>query len=147
MSSHSVDGYWKIGTGTVPCGRLVRGFFDLRHGGVFRRIRVHCVDEEIDIVDEHEALGILRQLSELVGIETGAESSHVIGFDAVSAARGWRMTVLSAVACLKPLNEQPQDLFDRVGGGWISLAQVMIKLFGGGVHGLSLANGLRDSKV
>jgi hypothetical protein len=57
------------------------------------------------------------------------------------------MAVLSAVACLKPLNEQPHDLFDRVGGGWISLARLVIKLFGGGIHGASLANGLRDGKV
>jgi hypothetical protein len=41
----------------------------------------------------------------------------------------------------------PHDLFDRVGGGWISLAQVMIKLFGGGVHSRSLANGLSNGKV
>jgi hypothetical protein len=34
-----------------------------------------------------------------------------------------------------------------VGGGWISLAQVMIKLFGSGVHGVSLANGRRDGKA
>ncbi len=117
------------------------------HGGVLCRIRVHREDEEIDIDDEHEALEILRQLSELVCIETRAESSHVMSFDAISAACGWRMAVLSAVTCLKPLNEQPHNLFDRVGGGWISLAQVMIKLFGGGVHGVSLANGLRDGKA
>ncbi len=117
------------------------------HGGVLCRIRVHREDEEIDIDDEHEALEILRQLSELVSIETGAESSHVMGFDAVAACRVWLLAVLAAFACLKPLNEQSHDLFDRVGGGWISLAQVMIKLFGGGVHGVSLANGLHDGKA
>lgn len=79
-------------------------------------------------------------------IETGAESSHVVGFDAVSACRVWLLAVLAALACLKPLNEQSHDLFDRVGGGWISLAQITMKLFGGGVHGVSLANGLRDDK-
>jgi len=86
-------------------------------------------------------------LSKLVGIETGAESSHVMSFDPVAACRVWLLAVLAAFVCLKPLNEQSHDLFDRVGGGWISLAQIMIKLFGGGVHDVSLANGLRDGKV
>jgi hypothetical protein len=86
-------------------------------------------------------------LPELVRIETGAESSHVMSFDAVSGCRVWLLAIRVAFACLKSLNEQSHDLFDRVGGGWISLAQVMIKLFGGGVHGVSLANGLRDGKA
>jgi len=67
-------------------------------------IRVLCIDEEIDIDDEHEALEILRQLTKLVGIETGAKSSHVMGFDAVSAARGWRMAVLPP-CCLPEIAE------------------------------------------
>ncbi len=71
-----------------------------------------------------------------MGIKARLKGSHVLCLYPITTSP----RLLPAFGWLETLHDQTDDLLDCSGSGRICLSQVVIELFGGGVHERNLAN-------